>query len=115
MQRVNSNEPWLTRQGSALVLDLPMTESEAVGLLREIIEEGGKGSTDTWYMKALDQIRIADGSLRLTFAPAGNRFQSLDAGGSDSQNKDHTALFEALKADPGFADFDRAKVLERVK
>lgn len=115
MQRFRNNEPWLTRKGSALVLDLPMSETEAAGFLRSVIEDHRDFPPDAWFMKSIEQIRIADGSLRLTFAPTGNRFQQLGAGSSGSQDDDHAALLEALEADPGFADFDRARVLERVK
>ena len=115
MQRVTENEPWLTRQGNAFVLNIPMTETEAAGFLRAVIADARDFPPDSWFMKPLEQIRIADGSLSLTFAPKGNRFHQDEINQHHILNKGHAALVEALESDPGFRELDRAEVLERVK
>jgi len=115
MQRVAENEPWLTRQGSAFVLDIPMTETEAAGFLRAVIADSRDFQPDLWFMEALEQVRVADGSLSLTFSPKGNRFHHNETNEQYSLNEGHAALVEALESDPGFQEFDRAEVLDRVK
>lgn len=115
LERAKQREPWVTRAGRTFTLDLPMTEAEAAGFLRAVLEEAEDFDPDTWFMRALSAVRVADGSLRLSFAPAGARFQDVKANKAGSQSKDHAELIEALEMDPGFEEFDRAKLLERVK
>ena len=115
MTRAKERGPWLTRTGATFSLDIPMTEGEAAGFLRAVIEDAKDFPPDAWYMQALTGVRIADESLTLSFSPPGQRFESSDVGGGSTPNPGHADLLQVLEADPGFVEFDRAKILERVK
>jgi hypothetical protein len=118
MERTEKREPWLTFAEKTFLLHVPMTEREATGFLREVIKEADDFHPDAWFMRALTGIRIAEEGLTLSFSPGGQRFESTESfegDGDHSTVKGYDKLFEALQADPGFVEFDRAKLLERVK
>jgi len=115
MERVKKNESWLTRAGRTFLLEIPMTEGEAAGFLRAVIEDAKDFPPDSWFMEALTGVRIAEGSLTLSFAPAGDRFQGSEGSGGGAHAEGHAELLQSLEADPGFETFDRAQLLERVK
>ena len=115
LKRTREREPWLTRTGATFTLDLPMTEGEAAGFLRAVLADAEDFPPEAWFMKALAGVRIADGSLTLSFSPTSQRFEGASGGGGGGQDAEHAGLLKALGEDPGFVDFDRAKLLERVK
>jgi len=115
MKRAREREPWLTRTGATFTLDVPMTEREAAGFLRAALADAEDFPAEAWFMKALVGVRLADGSLTLSFSPKSQRFEGASGGGGGGRNEEHTALFKALGDDPGFIDLDRSKLLERVK
>ena len=115
MERASKREPWLALRGRTFLLDIPMTEHEAAGFLRAVIEDAKDFPADSWFMEALTSIRIADGSMRLGFAPAGDRFQESEGKPGATRGEGHGALLQALETEPGFQEFDRAQILERVK
>ncbi len=115
VERAEKREPWLTQSGATFSLDIPMTEREAAGLVKAVIEDADDFPPDAWFMRALTGVRIADGSLTLSFSPPGQRFESSDVDGDDTLHAGHADLLQELEADPGFIEFDRAKLLERVK
>lgn len=115
MERATENKPWVILRGGAFVLDIPMTESEAARVLLASLEESDSLKSLSWLILSLDQIRVADGSLSLAFSPKGNRFHYNETSELHSLNEGHAALVEALESDPGFQEFDRAEVLDRVK
>lgn len=115
MERVTKGEPWLSLQDSAFVLEIPMTEREAAGFLRAVLEDAEDFPPGSWFLLALDKIQIADGSLSLNFAPEGLRFHSQETNDPYSLNSKQAELLEALGTDPGFKVLDRSALLERVK
>jgi hypothetical protein len=118
MERTAKKEPWLTFAGETFSLHIPMTEREAAGFLREVIKEADDFPPDAWFLRALTGIRIAEGGLTLSFSPKGQRFESIESfegDGDYSAVKGYDKMFEALQVDPGIVEFDRSKLLERVK
>ena len=113
--RARAREPWLTRTGATFTLDVPMTEGEAAGMIRAVLEDAEDFPPESWFMRALSGVRIAEGSLTLSFSPRGQRFEGVSQSGSDSLDSEHAALLKTLEGDPGFVEFDRAKLLGRVK
>jgi hypothetical protein len=115
LERVEKNQAWITLDGSALVIDVPMTETEAGTFLRTVLADPGDDEVPEWFIDAIQSLRIADGALRLTIAPDGLRFHSTSTNEDYEPSSGHAELIEALGQKPGFAEFDRSAVLERVK
>jgi hypothetical protein len=115
LQRAENKEPWLTRDGKVFSLNIPMTEGEAARILTAMMYEANDLQDFAWLFRGFTGLRVADGDATFSFSPPGQRFEGGKTEGDDTPNPKHEELLGALQEDPGFVEFDRAKLLERVK